>query len=125
MLNIVAEPRDRPAAVLIRALEPIAGIESMQRRRKTDDLHKLTSGPGKLCQALGITVKDTARDLTENGWQVIDDGCQVEKIGRSGRIGIREGTDKLWRFYIEGNRFVSGPKSAGVRKRGMKVGKGN
>jgi DNA-3-methyladenine glycosylase len=121
MLNFVAEPKDAPAAVLIRALEPVDGVTSMQRRRKTNDLRNLTSGPGKLCQAFGITVADTGRDLTEDGWQVLDDGYQVGRIGRSGRIGIREGTDKLWRFYVEGNHFVSGLRTASARKRVKEV----
>ncbi|MFH2056843.1 MAG: DNA-3-methyladenine glycosylase [bacterium] len=125
MLNIVAEPKDAPAAVLIRALEPVDGIKAMQRRRGTTDLRALTSGPGKLCQALGITVADSGRDLTENGWHVIDDGHKVEQIGRSGRIGIREATEKLWRFYDEESRFVSGPKSVQPRRTMKKTMKEN
>lgn len=111
MLNFVAEPAGAPAAILIRAIEPVDGIKTMQRRRGTEKVTALTSGPGKLCQALGITVADTGRDLTGNGWAVYDDGCRVEKIGRSGRIGIREGVDKLWRLYDEESRFVSGVKA--------------
>ena len=65
MLNFVAEPKDSPAAVLIRALEPVDGVESMRRRRMTTDSRNLTSGPGKLCQAFGITVADTGRELEQ------------------------------------------------------------
>lgn len=107
MLNFVAEPEGFPAAVLIRALEPLEGIKTMQRRRKSEDLRNLTSGPGKICQAFGVEVKHSARDLTGDQWYVLDDGVKPAEVATSPRIGIREGTDKLWRFFDADSKFVS------------------
>lgn len=107
MLNFVTEPESRPAAVLIRALEPLEGIKLMQRRRGRSGITDLTSGPGKVCQALGIDVSHSGRDLTDNSWFVLDGGVPPKNIGVSPRIGIRDGIDKLWRFYDADSRFVS------------------
>ena len=107
MLNFVTEPEGQPAAVLIRAMEPQQGIKRMQKRRKRMGLLELTSGPGKLCQAFGIEVKDSGRDLTTGNWFVFDNSEKVARIARSARIGIRAGSDRLWRFYDPTSEFVS------------------
>jgi DNA-3-methyladenine glycosylase len=107
MLNFVTEPEGSPAAVLIRALEPVAGIKVMSRRRRINSRLQLTSGPGKLCQAFGITVEDTGRDLVSSEWFVRDRGYRVDNIETSSRIGIRTGTKHQWRFFDADSEFVS------------------
>jgi len=107
MLNFVTEPAGTPAAVLIRALEPLSGLEIMKINRKTDKRVNLTNGPGKLCRAFGLTTADSSLDLTSGKLFVADDGYKAEHIAVSSRIGIKEGTKRQWRFYIDGNKFVS------------------
>ena len=91
-------------AVLIRAIEPVEGISKMKKRRGTDDLKKLCSGPSKLCQALGIS-----KDLNGKGLDVIQifDGEKINKIVKTGRVGIKEDKVLPWRFYIKGSKWVS------------------
>jgi len=106
-LNFVTERKGFPAAVLIRALEPADGIEIMKKRRKAKDLINLTNGPAKLCQALGIDRALNGADLCSDIIYVEDRGDKPTKIVSTSRIGIKEGKDKKWRFYIENNEFVS------------------
>ncbi len=106
-LNFVTERKGFPAAVLIRALEPEGGIEIMKERRKTKDLKSLTNGPAKLCQALGIDRTLNGTDLCSDIIYVEDRGSEPAKIVSTSRIGIREGKEKKWRFYIANNEFVS------------------
>lgn len=95
--------------VLIRAVEPIAGIPLMKRRRKTDVLKNLCSGPAKFCQAFGIGARQN-RALVAGDFAIYDaPELPPEAIGISGRIGITNGTDLPWRFYIKDNPFVSRP----------------
>jgi DNA-3-methyladenine glycosylase len=108
MLNFVTEKADSPAAVLIRALEPLEGAGIMKALRKCEDTLQLTSGPGKLCQAFGITVKDSGIDLTGKIAYVIDRGYRPHQIAQASRIGIKDGQEMLWRFYEAENKFVSG-----------------
>ena len=109
--NVVTNNVDHPHAVLIRALEPVEGIEVMRKRRHGQPDHNLTNGPGKLCIALDIDRKLDAADLLgDRVW--LEDG---EKISRSRimsgpRIGIDyagEWVEKPWRFWIKNNPFVS------------------
>lgn len=109
--NVVTNLEGLPHAILVRALEPVAGIEIMRRRRHGQPDHNLTNGPGKLCIAMGIDRRLDASDLVGNRvW--IEEG---EKIPRSQittgpRIGIdyaEEWVDKPWRFWIKDNSFVS------------------
>ena len=106
-LNLVTEKKGYPAAVLIRALQPAEGIEWMKKRRGRQNLKDLTSGPAKLCQALGIDRSLNGTDLCSGIIYVEDRGETVERIGSSSRIGIKEGKKKNWRFFIEDNEFVS------------------
>lgn len=106
-LNFVTEKKGFPAAVLIRALEPADGIEIMKKRRKVEDLENLTNGPAKLCQALGIDRTLNGADLCSDTIYVEDRGDKPTNIVSSSRIGIKEGKDKKWRFYIANNEFVS------------------
>lgn len=114
MLNFVAEPAGKPAAVLIRALEPLDGVATMLRRRRCANVRQATSGPGKICQAFGIDVKHTALDLTGDKWFVLDNDQKPGDIAASSRIGIREGLDKLWRFFDPKSDFVSPVKAPQV-----------
>ncbi|MGB7062521.1 MAG: DNA-3-methyladenine glycosylase [Candidatus Zixiibacteriota bacterium] len=106
-LNLVTQKKGYPAAVLIRALEPVEGIQLMKRRRGRRKLPDLTSGPAKLCQALGVDRKLNGADLCSDTIFVMDQGEAAGKIGCSGRIGIKEGKNKRWRFFIKGNQCVS------------------
>lgn len=91
-------------AVLIRAVEPLDGIELMRKRRGVEDIHKLCSGPGKLCQAFGI---DLSLNLTRVGERLkLYDG-PVGLVTTSPRIGIAKARDLHWRFFEAGNPFVS------------------
>ena len=106
-LNVITERKGVPAAVLIRALEPMEGIEIMERRRKKEKPEDLTSGPGKLCQAMGIDKSLNGKDLIGKIIYVEDRGEKVVKIISTNRIGIDEGKEKKWRFYLKDNKYVS------------------
>lgn len=106
-LNLVTEKKGYPAAVLIRALEPVQGIKIMQERRRRKELADLTSGPAKLCQALGVDRKLNGLDLCSDEIYVEDRGEVIKKILSSSRIGIKEGKKKNWRFYEENSEFIS------------------
>lgn len=95
--------------VLIRALEPIKGIEIMQKNRQVKDLVNLTNGPGKLTQALNITKNEYELDLTKGKELFICDTETSENltITSSRRIGIKVAINRPWRFYINDNKFVS------------------
>jgi DNA-3-methyladenine glycosylase len=111
---IVTGPVDVPDVVLIRALEPIAGIEYMMARRKTQQVKNLTNGPGKLCISLYITKDLYGADLLgEKIWLSPPNPSNminINQIQTAKRIGIdyaEEFADKLWRFYINDNQYVS------------------
>jgi DNA-3-methyladenine glycosylase len=109
-LNIVAEQEGRPGCVLIRALEPVAGIEIMRSRRpKARSLHDLASGPGKLTLAMGITRAQNGADLTRGNLVVRRPGGEPRiEIRVTPRIGITKCPELPLRFLIAGNPFVSG-----------------
>jgi DNA-3-methyladenine glycosylase len=88
-------------------MEPVKGTSVMQKRRGSNDIRKLTSGPGKLCNAFGITTKDSGKDLTRSEFQIRDVGYYPAKVKTSKRVGIRSGREMLWRFYESENKFVS------------------
>jgi len=106
-LNFVTEKKGFPAAVLIRALEPSDGIEKMVKNRNSATPENLTNGPGKLCQAFGIDKDLNGCDITSNSLFVEDRNEEIFQIESSNRIGVREGSDKKWRFYVAQNSFVS------------------
>lgn len=108
MLNLVCEPEGVAGAVLIRALEPTVGIEEMRRRRGGRPLKELCNGPGKLAQALGIDLKDNGTLLGGGRLQVYAGTRRVTgEIATSGRIGLSNGHELPFRFYVESNTFVS------------------
>jgi DNA-3-methyladenine glycosylase len=109
--NVVTNAADAPQAVLIRALEPVEGIELMRKRREAQPDHNLTNGPGKLCIALGIDRKLDGADLLGNKvWLEEARKIPRSQIASGPRVGIdyaEEWKDKPWRFWIRDNSFVS------------------
>jgi DNA-3-methyladenine glycosylase len=111
MLNVVSERAGIAAAILIRALEPLEGIELMQRHRKTTRLLDLTRGPGRLAAAFQINRRHDGLDLCAPGSLWLGETSHpIGPIGKTVRIGITRAADQLLRFYERGNPFVSGPK---------------
>lgn len=107
-LNLVAEPAGVAGCVLIRALEPVAGIAEMQRRRPTARrIEDLANGPGKLTRALGIKLKENGADVTRGPLLVSEGDGAAFEIGVSTRIGISKSADLPLRFFVKGNAFVS------------------
>jgi len=114
--NVSCLPDGEAGGVLFRALEPLAGIEDMAlardlSREDVKDLRKLTSGPGRLAEALGITcARDNGKDLTSprSDLWIAEDGFRAGEIRRTPRIGITKAADLPLRFVLAGNRFVSG-----------------
>jgi len=111
-LNIVSGKKGEGEAVLIRALEPVDGIASMMKKRKTKKLENLCNGPGKLTQALGITRRQNNKSLLSNHFCILDNNIKPE-ITTTTRIGLTLGKELPLRFYITGNRFVSKTHSSG------------
>ncbi len=118
LVNAVTEDIGHPAAVLIRALEPLEGIEAMAVRRGRSgalDRIDLCRGPGKLTRALGITLAENRLDLTAGPLTIEDRGVVPTgfptSVSRGPRIGIRVAVDRPWRFWISKNPHVSGPRS--------------
>ena len=104
LLNVVTEEKGVPGAVLIRALEPIKGIEMMKKNRGKDK--NLTNGPGKLTEAFNIDKKLNGLDVTKNPLY-FEKGKIGINIGKSNRIGIKKGENRLLRFYIKNNDYLS------------------
>jgi len=131
LINAVTEAEGTAAAVLIRALEPVQGIDVMRARRRAGRsrnqpdvaTHQLCRGPGNLARAMGITLDDNRVDLTGSArtplW-IEDRGHQFRDIGWSPRIGIRVGTDRLWRCFVLDHPCVSGSR-AQVPRRSLRV----
>jgi DNA-3-methyladenine glycosylase len=112
MLNVVTEPVGSTGAVLIRALEPVIGVDLMRSRRGLDDARLLCSGPGKLCQALGIGLDMHGTDLVTSDKLWISPGETPRDVSTSGRIGISRGQAHPWRFWVTGNPHVSAHRRA-------------
>ena len=106
-LNVTTEPSGTPAAVLIRALQPVEGVELMKRNRGLDELDRLASGPGNLTKALQINRDLNGEDLVRSKRLFVEGGVGVEGIGISSRVGISSGTPFKWRYFVMGSRFVS------------------
>lgn len=112
MLNVSSESRGIGAGVLLRALEPLEGIALMEQRRGTTRLFDLTRGPGRLARALGIDRRQDGLDLCAPGPLWLGTAPRpANPIARSVRIGLTLEVDRVLRFYEQGNRFVSGPKT--------------
>ncbi len=110
--NVVTGKKDAGEAVLIRAVEPVAGMEVMKKNRRFDKsagtMHTLTNGPAKLCQAFGIKGKDNGIDLLGHEiYLTAGKPIPKSKIGISTRIGISRGKEMQWRFFILENKWIS------------------
>jgi DNA-3-methyladenine glycosylase len=117
-LNVSCQPPGVAGAVLFRALEPVVGIEQMAVARKIvldekTDLRKISSGPGRMAQALGVTrVRDNEKNFVsaKSDLRIGEDGYRVGRVITTTRIGITKAAEMPLRYLISGNRFVSGPK---------------
>ena len=108
MLNVVTEAEGTPGAVLIRALEPLEGIDIMCARRNVADARQATNGPGKLTRAFGIDAALNGHDLTQPPLQLLPgDAVPEEAVVRTTRIGITRAVEAPWRLYLQGNAWVS------------------
>jgi DNA-3-methyladenine glycosylase len=115
-LNVSCLPDGMPGCVLFRALEPVAGVEKMAEARgitlsSANDLKKISSGPGRMCEALGITrQRDNGKSLVSahSNLQLADDGYPVRSVTVTTRIGIVKSAEQPLRYFIAKNRFVSG-----------------
>lgn len=107
-LNVVAHPEGAAGAVLLRALEPLEGLEQMRALRGEKPDRQLCSGPGKLCQALKITRELDGCDLLDpSGPLWLEPGAAPSRLGRGPRIGIQKAADLPWRFWAHQNPHVS------------------
>ena len=115
LVNAVTEAKGAPAAVLIRALEPLEGIELMLKRREAGKrrIHEadLCRGPGNLTKALGITLKENRLDLTSSRLWIEDRGLSAGPARWGTRIGITRGAERPWRCWMDGHPAVSGPRA--------------
>jgi len=107
-VNIVCGPRGHGSAVLLRALEPTHGLETMRARRGVTRDRLLCSGPGRLTQALGLTGADNGADLTAPRFRLLPPGRRVA-VTRTPRIGITRATDREWRYVESGSSWSSRP----------------
>ena len=110
--NVVTGTEGTPHAILVRALEPVEGVDVMRARRGLEDVRRLTSGPGKLCQALALDRSYNGEDLTRTRAWIEDAGRRFgpREIARGPRVGIdyaQEYAARPWRFWVKGNPFVS------------------
>jgi DNA-3-methyladenine glycosylase len=114
LLNAVCEPEGTAAAVLIRALEPTAGIDRMRERRGRDGVLDLCSGPGKLTVALGVGLEHNEAPLHEPPFEVRRRGAEWEgvEVATGPRIGITKATELPWRFAAAGSPYLSRPLAA-------------
>ncbi|MGA2664461.1 MAG: DNA-3-methyladenine glycosylase [Nitrososphaerales archaeon] len=119
-LNLTTEAEGEPGAVLIRAVEPIEGVEEMLLRRGVQDVTRVARGPGNLTRALGIDLQLNGEDLVTSRGLYLLEGRREEAISVSTRIGVGSGRGTMWRFYVEASPFVSGNRS----RRGPLVGPG-
>ena len=106
-LNVVTEPVDYPAAVLIRALEPLVGLDLMRRRRGGVTDRQLCAGPARLCQALGITGAQNGTSLIGGKLRILRSGGRRPTVTVTPRIGVTEAADWPLRFTIEGSAWPS------------------
>jgi DNA-3-methyladenine glycosylase len=118
-VNFVCEPAGSAAAVLIRAIEPTVGVAAMRRRRGVTDERLLCSGPGRLCEALGITDAHNGLPLNQPPFALLARETDVEVVTGL-RIGITKAADKPWRYGLQGSRFLSKPFPPASGKTGRK-----
>jgi DNA-3-methyladenine glycosylase len=121
MFNVVCETEGTAGAVLVRALRPVFGVETMTSRRHGRSLGELCNGPGKLCEALGIDLADNGTTLGAGRLAILDRAIAPGEIGVSGRVGLSRGHELPLRYFVAGDPFVSrgrtGPLSPKRRSR--------
>jgi DNA-3-methyladenine glycosylase len=111
LLNFVCEPEGDAAAVLIRALQPADGLEAMRKRRGLKHADgELCNGPGKLTEALGITLAENDADLSRPPFQIRPPAGDPPAVVTSPRVGITKAVERPWRFSAAGNPYVSRPR---------------
>jgi DNA-3-methyladenine glycosylase len=110
LLNFVCEPEGEAAAVLVRALEPTAGLEAMRERRGRRPDGELCSGPGKLTEALGVGLELNGADLSRDPFVLLEPEGEAPAVVAGPRIGITKAVERPWRFSAAGSRFVSRPR---------------
>lgn len=120
-LNFVCEPAGAAGAVLIRAIEPTAGLAAMRRRRGLSDERLLCSGPGRLCEALGISGRHNGLSLTSPPFEIFAGDGRVTEVVAGPRIGITKAVDLPWRYGEKGSRFLSKPFAA-ISTRSVRFG---
>jgi DNA-3-methyladenine glycosylase len=108
-MDIVTGEKDEPSSVLLRSLEPLEGIDIIKKNRGKQKLIELTTGPGKLVQALGIEYKYDGYDICQPDSKIyiVDDGYEVEDIVQTTRVGISKAKDLKNRFYIKNSKYIS------------------
>jgi DNA-3-methyladenine glycosylase len=107
-LNFVCEAEGVASAVLLRALEPRHGLEEMRARRRVEDVRLFCAGPGRLCQALGVTLEHDGRALDEPPFR-LEARPHAPEIATGPRIGIARAAERPWRYAVAGSRFLSRP----------------
>lgn len=109
LLNVTTHESGEPGAVLIRSLEPLKGIDCMKENRNVAEERNLTTGPGKLCEALGITKEYNGQYVTEKDSEIgIKKGERCDCVGRSKRVGVSENHHRDLRFFCKDSDFLSG-----------------
>ncbi|MDR7420409.1 MAG: DNA-3-methyladenine glycosylase [Armatimonadota bacterium] len=113
-LNVVTEPDGRPGAVLLRALEPVAGLATMRRRVPAAEATRVASGPGRLTRAMGVSLRHNGADLTAPPLFIAEGRASGTRIVRGPRIGVTNATERLWRFGLAGSPALSRPFRAAL-----------
>ena len=120
LLNVVCEPHDQAAAVLIRAIEPVWGVDGMRHRRGRADPRELCSGPGKLTEALGVDLSQDGHSLLEPPFELrarVGEWTRVE-VATAPRVGISRAVERPWRFCAAGSEYLSRQLPGHSRARG-------
>lgn len=107
MINVTTEEIGVPGAVLIRAVEPVEGVSRMKKNRDVASLTDLANGPGNLTKAFAIDRGLNGEDLVRSRRLYVEKGERPGRVGVSSRVGITEGVERRWRFFVAGNPFVS------------------
>jgi len=106
MFNVVTGEEGEASAVLVRAVEPVTGVDVMRKRRGVEEVEQLTDGPGKVAEALSISRRHDGDDITR-GELRIEEGSSPDGVETSTRIGLGVECDMPLRFYVPGDRYVS------------------
>jgi len=114
-LNVTTERPGSPGAVLLRAIEPVEGVQDMVLNRRLAEGVHVADGPGRLTQALAIDRRLNGEDMVTSDSLFVERGPRPPKIGRSRRVGIARGIERKWRYFIAGNRHVSRGRPASAK----------